>query len=275
MSELRVRQQQLLAYLTEGESSISAYVVGDDQLSATQRLSIYQNAYRSRFREVIDTDHPVLGTYLGDDLYDQLVSDYIRLYPSHHRSLRQYCEQLPGFLRDKSPFKDYPQIAELAQFEKMLIVVFDAEDKSVIGPADLQAINPELWPELRFRFHPSLQLFLCQHNVVEIWQAIKAELTPPKLIPQNYAWVLWRNAERLTEFISVSRIELLMLQRFMQGQTLAEVADVMVHESGEENAPEYLLETLMRWLSLGWVYRLDHPENGPALEIVDIGKTEF
>lgn len=268
MSELRDRQQQLMAYLLQGEGDIAGYVVGDEQVTAAQRLSIYHNAYRSRLREVIDTDHPVLGTYLGDDLYDQMVAQYIVTYPSKHRSLRQFCNHLPEMLAEQSPFADYPQIAELASFEQMLIVAFDAEDKDPLAPENLQNMAPERWPELSFRFHPSLQLFLCEQNTVEIWQAIKAEQAPPTLIEQKYAWVLWRNRERLTEFLSISHVELLMLKQFMQGSSLAEVAEMVVAESGEELAPEFLLETLMRWLALGWIYRLCHPDDAAPLEAV-------
>ena len=68
------------------------------ELTNQQRMSIYQNAYSARLKETIETDHELLGRYLGDNLFDEMVAGYIKAFPSGYRSLRHFCENLPKFL---------------------------------------------------------------------------------------------------------------------------------------------------------------------------------
>ena len=260
MSTLQQRQREMMAYLKDGNGQIEAHIKDQGEVTPAQRLAIYHNAYRVRLRETLDTDHPILGTYLGDELYNTMVAKYIKLHPSSYRSLRQFGENLPTFLAEHSPFKEHPQIAELARFERFLLSAFDAADSKRATPEQLTTLPPEEWPALRFTFHPSVQLFISSYNVVEIWQALKAEQQPPSLLKQPHIWVLWRNQERLTEFTSISDLELQMLRAFLQGQSLAEVAEFPATEMPEDEAGSYLFGTLMQWLQRGWVQRLSPPE---------------
>ena len=135
--ELREHQQQLMAYLLGQDSTIADHVVDQGGITTDVRLGIYRNAYRIRLRETIDVDHPVLGTYLGDELFDRMVDGYIDQHPSSFSSLRQFADRLPKFLSTNTPFSEHPQIAELARFERLLLTAFDAADASSVPPQHL------------------------------------------------------------------------------------------------------------------------------------------
>lgn len=267
-STLHVRQQQMMSALLTGNAAITEHIAGDHNLSAQQRLSIYQSGYRLRLREVIDNDHPVLGSYLGDDLFEQMVEGYIEAAPSKYRSLRYYCDPLPDYLQRDSFFNQYPHIAELARFERCLLSSFDAPDRDTASVETLQQLPPELWPQMQLRFHPSLQLFSSQYNAVEIWQAIKGEQAPPDPSQQPACWVVWRNRERLTEFRSVLPLEQRLIRCFFGGETFSTAAEITVAEVGEEAAAPELLDTLCRWLDLGWIHQLADGATPPQLSIV-------
>lgn len=267
-STLRVRQQQMMSALLTGNAAITEHIAGDHNLSAQQRLSIYQSGYRLRLREVIDNDHPVLGTYLGDDLFEQMVNGYIEAVPSQYRSLRHYCDPLPDYLDSDAFFSQHPHISELARFERCLLSSFDAPDRNNASIATLQQIPPENWPQIQLRFHPSLQLFSSQYNAVGIWQALKGEQTPPAPVRQPSCWVIWRNAERLTEFRSVTRLEQELIHCFFQGETFSTAAEITVAEVGEETAAAELFNTLCRWLDMGWIHQLYDRATPPQLGIV-------
>jgi hypothetical protein len=266
-STLHLRQQQLLDFLLGKNDSIAPFIQGDETVSAATRLSIYHNAYRLRLREVIDTDHPILGTYLGDDLFEQMVTGYIEQTPSHYRSLRQFCDRLPHYLQEADVFNEHPQISELARFERLLMSAFDAADSSVASHPSLYEIPPEQWPELTLRFHPSLQLFHSDWNVVDIWQAIKAEQQPPAPENNPNSWALWRNHERLTEFRSITSLEQQMLEAFLRGDTLSSAAELIIAEVGETDAANTLLQTLHRWLESGWVQQLTVAQEATPLRL--------
>ncbi len=189
-ASLAQRQQQLMAYLQGhapmGKDHIHHHVVQQGKVATSQRLGIYQNAYNMRLKETIDTDHQILGRYLGDELYN-----------------------------------GHPQIAELARFERLLLCAFDAFDTDRATLNQLKSLAQDKWPNISLRFHPSVQLFVSSWNVVAMWQQLKQEQTPPDPVSEKNAWLVWRNVERLTEFRPIDNTALAMLEMFQQGKNFA------------------------------------------------------
>lgn len=257
MSGLQQLQREFLAYLLHGDEQIAARVVEQAPVSRDIRLHIYRNAYRVRLRETLDADHQVLGVYLGDDLFEQMVNGYINSHPSPYRSLRYFADALPDYLRQAAPFADYPLLAELAAFERRLLTSFDAADAERVDLAALAALAPDAWPAMRLRFHPSVQLFRADWNSVEIWQALKAEELPPAAIAQPSSWwLLWRGEDRLTQFHSISPVTAACLQCFLQGGNFAEVCEQLAYMRPDTDVAAEAVNLLGGWLVSGLVSRL-------------------
>lgn len=180
MIGLRKLQRDFAQYLTADAGPLIDSVAEQGNIDRATRLNIYQNAYHVRLRECIETDHPMLGLYLGDELFEQMIMGYIRRHPSRYPSLRQFGMRLPEFLAQTWPFCSHPIIAEIASFERRLMDAFDAADSSLATLGDLQKLPAEQWPDLRLAFHPSLGLFEARWNSVESWRALKHEQTPPE-----------------------------------------------------------------------------------------------
>lgn len=252
MSDLRALQHEFLAYLLNGDPAIAEHLADSDTSQASggrdRRLGVYAHAYRQRLRETLETDHEILGLYLGDALWDQLADGYIAAHPSRYRSLRQYGDALPAWLRDQAPFASHPQIAELAAFERRLLASFDAADAARTDPAALTALPAERWPTLQVRFHPSLQLFSAATNCVPIWQALKAKTTPPAPEAAATTWLLWRGADRLTEFRSMPADEARMLRCLIEGGRFADACECL----SEQIDPTEVAATALRFLT-GWL----------------------
>jgi len=234
MTMLKELQHQFLKQILGDKApTIQQRIVKQGELSNDFRVSIYTNAYRMRLKECIETDHEILGIYLGDDLFDQMVEGYITHYPSQQTSLRYFAEQLPLFLAQAEPFKYHPVIAELAAFERNLLAAFDAADQIVSNQNDLACIAPEHWPKLIFKPHPSIRIFTAEHNSIEIWQALKQHIsghqleipTAIKLTPSK--WLLWRNQDRLTEFKSMSPIETEVIQYILNIKSFADICQML------------------------------------------------
>ena len=255
-SVLKQRQQQFMAFLLRGEEEISAHIVEQGAVNRTTRLGIYRNAYTQRFRETIETDHEILGLYLGDSLFDQMVPQYIAARPSNHHSLRQYADGLPEFLGSNSPFQEHPQIAELARFERLLLTAFDAKDRSRNRPEDLRDKPAEQWPAMQLRFHPSLQLYASEWNAVLIWQAIKAQQTPPVPLQLSNRWAIWRNEELLTEFRSISQDEFALMSAALSGGSFAQLCERLLEFHAEAEVSLVAVNYLSQWLGQGLVSQL-------------------
>jgi len=244
-------QQQMMNFLVDGNSSIESSIIKQGKISNQVRLNIYKNAYQVRLKEVIDNDHPILGQYLGDDLFDKMVSSYLHLHPSNYTSLRHYADHLPHFLTSQPPFSEHPIISEIAHFERLLLVAFDAANAERFNLEQLQSIADEQWPTLVFRFHPSVQLAHYNWNSVESWQALKTERTPEPASQKKNTWLLWRNHERLTEFRSLNEEELNLLQMILSGEDFASVCQQLLSSSNSEDVSQLALSYLVTWIEQG------------------------
>ena len=259
MYNLRRIQTELLDYLLDQSPAIEDCIAAGGSIDKRTRLNIYGNAYRMRLRDVIDTDHELLSFYLGDDLFDQLVKGYIEAHPSTYPSLRDFCCEIPNYLKVTPPFNDHPEIGELARFERTLLFAFDANDASVAEMTELSNVPAAKWPNIQVRFHPSVQLFQTNTNCVDIWQALKQKSTPPAAqFTENIAWVVWRTADRITEFRSLSNSEWTMFNAFLQGANLAEVCEQLLQFNQEHEVSEVAVKHISQWIQRGQLVKIHY-----------------
>ncbi|UTW45216.1 putative DNA-binding domain-containing protein [bacterium SCSIO 12696] len=259
MTELAELQQRFIEFLTAVDtgSTMDDLVQDDPQLGADVRLNIYRNAYRLRLRETIDNDHEMLGFYLGDDLFEQMVAGYIQNHPSQHRSLRQFANQLPQYLATTEPFKSHPIIGEIAAFERLLMDVFDAPEANRASLEQLQQLAPEQWPQMQLRLHPSVQFFNARWNSVESWQRLRAEQAPEPATEQpDSLWLLWRSPERLSEFRSCDALEWNSLQLAVRGANFADLCAQAAEDLPEEQVGQTMAGQLQEWLRCGVVSQI-------------------
>lgn len=241
----------MMKYLLHGDNTISREVVTQGKVTNKTRLNIYKNAYTERLKEVIDNDHQMLGLYLGDDLFDQMVTGYIQNHPSNFSSLRHFADHLPDFLATQSPFNQHPIISELAHFERLLLIAFDASDATRMTVNTLQNIAAQDWPELIFKFHPSVQVTHFCWNTVESWQALKQGNSPEGAASQKSTWLLWRNHHRLTEFRSLSEEELMLISMILSGKNFSMMCDCLLTCATNSDAGALALHYLSTWLEQG------------------------
>jgi len=249
-------QQQMMNYLTLGDETIVNEIVNTDNVSTHTRLNIYKNAYQARLRETIDNDHPVLGMYLGDDLFEELVRQYVKSYPSSQTSLRHFAKDLPKLLNENEPFRSHPILAEIAEFERLLLSAFDAEEANILTFVMLQQLPQHEWPLMRFYFHPSLQLFHTQWNSVESWQALKEDRPPQPATQSGTHWLIWRNPFKLTEFRPLEPVEYELMNLALQGHHFSELCDYLLQNHSEADAATTAFNYLKHWLDSGLIRTL-------------------
>ena len=256
--KLEKLQHEFLQHLLEKESTIAEYIVTQGKVDVATRLGIYSNAYKLRLKDAIENDHEILGLYLGDDLFDLMAAGYIQCRPSHYTSLRDFCAYLPEYLKDTQPFSATPIISEIAAFEQSLLFAFDAANADCVSIRDLTAIPQEQWPEMKLRFHPSMQIFHSNWNAVQSWQALKADKTPPIQEEGSAYWLIWRNHERITEFRFLPLDEHAMLNGFLHGQNFAEVCERLLEHHAEEEVAPTVIKHITSWLEIGIIAKFEY-----------------
>lgn len=264
---LKQLQQEFLHYLQRQDfdrrHDMHEHVVDQGNINAKQRLEIYGNAYRVRLQKVIETDHPVLCTYLGDEMFAQLLVGYLSEHPSTVRSLRHFTAPLAEYLSATEPFSGHPILAEIAAFEGLLLDSFDAPDRQRLGFSTVQALPAEQWPTMYLRLHPSVQFFQAHWNSVESWQAIKAERDPPAVnnaIPSNESdqeailpWLVWRDHERLTQFRSLHGSEYELLTGIVKGASFAELCERLLTWHSADAIGQQVVSFMQRWFVDGLI----------------------
>jgi hypothetical protein len=221
-------------------------------------LSIYANAYHARLREALEADHPVLSVYLGDELWAGFCSGYIKAHPSQVRSLRHFGSSVPDWLAANEPFSRHPLIAELAQFERVMMDVFDSADAGRTDWASMQALDAQAWPTMRLRFHPSVRLLPQATNAVDVWRALKDEREPPPAqLASSPARLLWRDEERITRFRPVESPELAALRAcLVEAEDFAGMCDRLSARMAPSDVPVKAIGLLRQWFDEGIIEAL-------------------
>jgi len=143
MSALTGTQARFQAYVLAGDGAIVTDIAGADDAFRRTRLDIYYNAYRLRLAEALATDYEILKAYIGDEVFDAIVGDYIDAHPSVFRNVRWFGGHLADFLRGGPRYAGQPILADLARFEWTLGLAFDAADTAALRCEDVSAVPPE------------------------------------------------------------------------------------------------------------------------------------
>ena len=257
MPALHELQHSFMAFLRSRKGDVAQFVIGDETLDVATRLEIYRNAYSIRLKKSIETDHPVLGNYLGDELFERMAQGYISQCPSGFTSLRDFGNSLPDYLARTDPFSDNPILAEIALFERQLLFAFDAADAGRARLEDLQSMAPEDWPGMLVELHPSVYTFAARWNSVECWQAMKEGNAPPMAAQETmHNWVLWRGTDRLTQFRKLSEDGALMLAGLALEKTFSQVCEELLAMVAEDQISSVAAGHLLQWVEAGIVSRV-------------------
>jgi hypothetical protein len=162
-------------------------------------------------------------------------------------------------LASAEPFAKHPVLAEIAAFERALLNSFDAADAERLSWSVLSSLSAESWPSLRLIFHPSVQRLTAAWNSVAIWQALKTECEPPTAELSAGSVLLWRDAERITQFRSLDADENLALVTMMDaGADFASLCEQLAAQIAIEQVPATVLRWLQRWFADGLITRIEH-----------------
>lgn len=247
-------QNTFQSYLLNANPAFQKHIVHTEKVPAQTRLAIYSNAYQLRLIEALGSNYPVLQVYLGCEQFEELSRAYLFAYPSSYRSIRWFGDQLAYFLRENTPYKEMPYLAELAQFEWALTLVFDAADSSILQVEEMGKLSPDAWINMRFTMHPSLYRLNLSWNVVQIWQAISDNKIPPEpvqnALPDN--WVLWRK-DLINQFCSLAVDEAWAMDAMLNEATFSEICEGLCQWFDEEEAGMRAASLLKGWILEGLI----------------------
>jgi len=257
MKALSNLQREFQNYVFKGDRRMEREVAGTRRASAKTRLTIYSNAYRLRLMEALDTDYPGLRKLAGDDEFEKIGYAYIESHPSPYFNLRWYGGELAQFLKATAPYNEYPELSEMAAFEWLLAMAFDAANDPAVTAADVAKIPAKAWPAMALTPHASLQRLNLEWDVPQFWKAVDKKERPerPKKNEFALAWVLWRR-ELNIYFRSMSVAEAWAVDAMRSGKCFADICAGLCESIDELQVAQHAAGMLKSWVADGMITRI-------------------
>jgi len=235
---------------------LDAIIVGDDRLSARERVEIYANAYFYRLLDVFKEDFPATLAVIGETNFHNLVTGYLIDHPPTEPEIQHAGRHLPDFIRTHPLNERWPFIADLAHLERAMIEVFHAPDAESLDADMMRMVAPEDWAAIRLRTHPSLRILELGWRADMVRWAV--ESGEPWKEPERSAVLIlvWRCGSQVN-YRELERGECAALALAQSGATFAAMCDAIVAEAGDEDegGPALISGLLDRWLGDGVLVR--------------------
>jgi len=133
-------------------------------------LAVYRNNVRTSLSRALGDKFPVLNALVGEDFFKFLAHEYFHSFPPRSQLIAAYGDQLPEFLENFQPAKDYPYLGDVARVEIAWLEAYHAADADSMTPEALIAGAQGDIAKLQFGFHPSLRLISSDFPAASIWR---------------------------------------------------------------------------------------------------------
>ncbi|MEP6907636.1 MAG: putative DNA-binding domain-containing protein [Pseudoxanthomonas sp.] len=253
MSELQALQQRTLQAVLSARSSRMRELLGDGVADATSRLDVYRQGYRVRLRDALVVEFPGLGLLAGRR-FKGLLESYVDTHPSGHYNIRWHGAGLQAFLEYGLPWRERPELAEMARLDWAISTAFDAADEKVVAVADLAGVPPSAWAELHLRPQGHLQILSGAFNVEAFRRAADRNKPRPRLrrCEMSRHCLVWRQSLEV-RYRLIDDDEQATLTAAMRGESFALLCDRMASCHEPSMAMPRMAALLRQWLDDGLI----------------------
>lgn len=252
MSDLAQLQKTFQRHVYRRGAGMTPLVLETTAANAARRLGVYADGYALRLTGALAMDYPALQGLLGEAAFNQAMRDFVAAVPSRHPNLRWYGGQLAGFLKRSPRWGRRPILAELARFEWVLGLAFDAKDAVATTMEQVAGLNAADWPLMRMQLQPSVQILRLRGDVPAVWRAAIADQKPDaaalKLKPS--VWLVWRKGQE-PFFRTLTAEEAWALGAVARGRNFAALCGGLRRFVGAQLAAQTGAQFLRNWLSEG------------------------
>lgn len=255
--DLHALQQRFQDYLIGNSEEFEKDIVSTEDAKAEHRLGAYYNAYRIRLIDCLATDFSVLQKTLGEEAFEYLVLDYLKIYPSQHPSVRWVGRHMVEFLQH-SDHEDRAFLQELAQFEWTQGLCFDAADSdNLVTLEDMAQVAPEYWPQITLAFHPSVRWLDLQWNIPPYWVAMDENKPPPEKQYEDTPtrWLMWRR-DTSPNWRSLEVTEAWAIEAAKNRASFAELCEGLLEWLGEDAVAMTAAGFLKQWIHEGLIVQI-------------------
>lgn len=239
-------QEALVSGVAEGgESEINRHILPSGNLTAAQRLAIYQRGYYARLIACLESQFKALKHALGEQLFRDFAHEYLLHYPSHSPTLAHLGNRFAAFLEETRPDKDSEEkeewidfMVELARFEWDLYTVFDLPGDEGKAP-----VSPEI-PDHLLQLQPCVLLHEYEFPVTQYYNAVAQELNPD-IPPAGRVHVALVRTHFNTRVFALLEPQYAFLSAMRQGLDCTEA--IQQTAAAFESSPEKVCAAWLQW----------------------------
>jgi Putative DNA-binding domain len=244
--------EALTAGLSHGSDlpsdAIEVVVLGDERLSARDRIDIYATAYFCRLLDCLHEEFPATLAVVGPDNFAALARDYLLQYPPSEPSINHAGRYLAGYLRNHRLARQWPFITELATLERAILDVFHAADAPTLSVEGLRMIPPQRWPELELRAHPAVRIVHGEWRVADVLSAVESGDEWSLPAHERAVMILWRQNAQV-RYRDLREVEVKALGLVSQGASFAAICEAIATDPGQHDQTTLIGQMLARWLA--------------------------
>lgn len=246
---LKQIQNDFYYFLRGSSNQFQLEVCPIGNLTSIQSLEIYRRGYKARLIEVLGDSFESCWWVLGDELFFDLASRYIDLYPSQVDDLDQYGESFPAFLKQEQlriiPDSKFNFLNNLAEFEIIFKKIF--HKKNVLAPKIDWNVFFDENETVELKLSSSSLLFQSTNDVYEIWKLRKEnQRSLDEIIFRNPLLAVVYKFNSQVYVKKLSQIEFFAIQKISEGQSILQTLDSieLQYPNIESSEVEALFSTL-------------------------------
>lgn len=251
LAEAQGRMQDAILLGAAINSKPEEWIRAKAEFPAADQLGVYLNAYRFRLHNVTTDDYPVLRHYLGEEVYDQLLRDFVNVAQSDHFNIGRYSAKLPEFLA-RHPARDAFAL-ELCALESAIAQLGDPAETEPLTPEHLAEMTAETLMEAVLYPRRALQLFAFNYPVNRYYRAVKEEENPTAAPAPEQTFLAVFRHENIVWRMDLGETEYHLLAKLFAGVPVGEALEQLQRDTHlpEEELLTNLSEWFARWMRNG------------------------
>jgi hypothetical protein len=246
-------------FLRDRPNALRDRVRGGPHADIDTLLGIYRSAYTIRLVKILQDDFDRLRKFAGDALFDRIAKEYLAAHPSIFFSVRWIGGGLADFLAGTGPWRNDPELVQLARLEWAQTMAFDAADAPLATREELVSVPPVNWPDLTLSPHASVQLLAISPDIFALWQALgrdePAGEKPARFAP-DVPHLVWRTGLDV-KLRELEPDEADAWAAAIEGEPFAAICERLCDHVPVDRAALRAAELLDRWITTGMVGRID------------------
>ena len=249
------------------------FIAPNQQLTAFERLELYNRQYWYRLLDALADDFPALRAALGPQRFEALSVAYLGAYPSRSFSLRNLGSSLIPWMAEHPEHsgRRHRLALDVARIEWAFVEAFDNAKHKPLTTDQIRTLSGDS----RLSLQPHVRLLALDHAAVDLVLALhrrqrrdsseagvrhedSSDAAEEKLprVSHRPSWVVAHRVDNSVYYRSLMREEFLTLAAIESGYSLGEAleAGFVGTRKSPSRWPKMVEQWFADWAEFGWIY---------------------